>query len=575
MLLIHMKKEGFTLIEVMVSVAMAAMLSIGVVKISGLGHKIKKTSIIKSEISSRMNLLKTYFASPNTCLENISKTSIDVRDMQKVYKYSLKNGVSIVFNSGVVLDPTAIKSHNGIVFSELKLRLSRKDILKYGAQHLEETSLNIANYAEFAFKFDVVAPKNSISSTKREIVKVIPVYITFSGGMITACSSVLDDVGLKSLEKVAVLDNCLGNYAVDIVGDEIKCVPKISDGEELQFLTCIDGEYLKSTKVIDDNGIVKFVKSCATPFCKNGEIGIWLDGKVECINCNDNEFVTINSSGELSCSRTDCSKSSGDIFYLSGFSPTGEGLCSKLVEDNSDLKCGENGYKLVTTSSTGSITAKCCSDCPNRSNICEGTSIVTTSDCEKPCVGKKKRQAMSYTAWGSCETDSTKIKNTGWVPYVGANSSNLAGWATYTREENICTKKRRAYCNNIDSNGYSCCRPESETSIVRKPCFNGNWMRKECSIVSYNGSYSFVSESVCEKGKCCNYDEKPADLFCPSELYLGSHTFQDCLDAGGSIKSFSREWKGSPRSFYCNIFGACPVGWFLINRDFFFNNSCI
>lgn len=513
---ISRNEYGFSLLEVMVATGISFAVLTGSMKLMKMSQKLKSESIVKSDINSKLSLIQKVFSDPESCSANFSSGSlIELKSNKIIYKSINGNIVEYIKNNTEGI-------REKVLLRDFKIAVSREYKSKFSSD-LELSSVPDSSIFELKISFD---------TRSKIVVKKIPINISYDNdGTFLSCSSSLNQNELSRASVLSTIANCSPGYIFN--GDQSNPSCVIDSGiQHISIAKCDKGSFLKGVSAREENGVLKFSKTCAHTSCKNGELGYLEGSEVKCIKCKPGEVLLVTENGPI-CSLMSCSDKDG-LKYLNGINEDGVPTCLPLVE-NYTQKCSKNGFKLIVKSIQGSIKPKCCDSCPSAGNVCEGTLASITSDCENKCMGRMKRKPMEASEWGECETDSTEVVT---ISKSDAASLNI----TSSREESECTEKRTITCKNPDANNYQCCIPSESVERITRPCFNGHWLLGQChDEVSDDGA---VIEAVCEKGKCCDPERRPNTIVCGRKLPLGKHTIRECLDSGGKIIS-------SPLNFLC------------------------
>lgn len=510
----QLNNRGFSMIQLMITVGIVSGLSAAIMQITNNTSKLKKRVLNKSEVSNIEYQISQSLSLVNNCNLNFKKNETPklVDNKQLVVNRTLNGTTSIV----PVLNTDTEKTKSGIIVGAMSLLLSKKDSTAIGETFSKYASRDLHGYAEISLEFGLNSPSNN--KYKKIVSRAIPLYLNldnnnkFQSCYASGFNDQLKDAIAKAIEK-----SC--GYGMKF-NDDIENPECIPEAAEKDIAICPEGQYIKDIKITDDgSGKIKYEHKCLPELCQDNEIGVWHNGKMSCVNCRPNELPVMTTEG-MKCKSLTCEGSQGKMEYFAGIDNKGEKICKVLVNAKNS-QCGENGfYMLQTDDPSGSITSKCCQDCPSsRNNICEGNLDDITADCNVRCTGKKLRKDMKYSEWSTC---------------------------TYKSQSGSCSQTRRGKCDNFDSKGYPCCHSGQEVSIVTKQCFNGGWVFDDCP--TDNLTTSFTIEPRCTK-QCCDPRTKPAKKRCIPTTTSG-RTLDECKSSGGILYKYNNK-------VYCRKSGHC------------------
>lgn len=509
----EINNNGFSLISIIIAAGILSAVSLTIAQLSKSSFSMKKRMSNNSEISLVVYQVTQALSSIKNCNLNLKKDEFpELSNKNGLLKYFFdKDGNT---EQRLFLDIDNEKSKTGIIVKNMKLLISKSDAKKIGANNIEYASTDLHGYAEIKLEFG----RNSTSHKgkyKKVANRLIPIFLNLNSAYkFESCYATAFNELLKGAIAKAVEKSCgLGlKYNQNI--DNPQCIPE-SDIQEIA--SCPVGQYIKDIKLISNEGKLKYMSTCSPLLCQQGEIGVWYDNKMSCTKCANTELPVMTNTG-LKCQNMDCF-SSKSIKYLSGIdSVTGEKKCRTLV-DPGNKKCGENGFHLIESIADGSVSSKCCKDCPDTSKVCSGLRVAVTNDCKVDCRGKMTRMPMIYSGWGPCSL------KTG---------------------QKICTQERVGQCRHFDKNGYPCCDSERFIQTIERQCSTGNWYFESCPK---NFTKTVIQEPKCSN-LCCNPKTRPNIRKCIPKTSAGG-TLEQCNNSGGTFVTYGGQT-------LCKVAGDCP-----------------
>lgn len=491
-----------------------SMLSLVIMQVTSNTTKLKRRVETRSEISLYEYQVSQALALVNNC--NINFTigkEPKLKDEKKIYRSIIRNGVEVEI---ALIDIEKEKLKNGIIIKKISLLLSELDSKIIEEAKEKYASKNLHGYAELELEFG----KNNVGTKKYKkiITRKIPVFLNLDHeAKFQSCYASAFSEQLKNSIAIAIEKSC--GYGMYYNGDKAnpECIPV---ADEFDMAKCPEGQFIQQIKVIGVNEKVNYISKCVPELCQENEVGIWHNNKMSCVKCESSELPIITNSG-LMCQNLECEGSHSKVEYFAGIdSRDGSKKCRTLVELK-DSSCGENGFKLISTSDSGSVSSECCKSCPEeRDNICEGNSVTITDDCGVNCQGKLPRKNMEYDDWGVC------------TPRPGVNT---------------CFQKRAGKCNSLDSKGYPCCHSGKNVEITQRQCFSGTWEFGDCPEDTLD--IITTIEPFCNGG-CCDPVKKPSSRQCVPETFNGK-TILECQSIYGRLYRYKQ-------AVYCKVKGACP-----------------
>lgn len=506
--------KGISLISVMVALGIASGLTLTIMQSSKNTMKLKKNISDRSESRIVLYRLTQNLSSVRNCNLNFKKGETPkLVDSKKLFKETIKGGLVDIETFLDIEKEEKVSS--GIIVKSMTLLLSKTDSVGAGLTAEENSSKDIHGYAELKIEFGKNLNKGI--SYKKMFYRTIPIFLNLNSAFqFESCyASALNELLQKAVAD-AVKQSCgLGLVFNDDISNPT-CIPA---SDELVLAECPEGQYIENIKLINSSGDIKYEPTCGPKLCQKNEIGIWFNNGMSCVKCASDQLPVITNSG-VKCQNLECSSSSSSIEYFAGIdSITGEKQCRTLV-DSANPICGPNGFKLIMSSIEGSVSGKCCTDCPDTSQICSGLVVSKTADCNISCTGTMARAPMNYDTWGPC----TPKTNGG-----------------------VCTQERSGKCIKLDKNGFPCCEGGKEVDTIERTCSTGGWSLAACPK---NSLETTVIEPVCST-RCCDPAKRPSSVVCSPET-AGGAKFAQCNVVGGVFRSMNGK-------VYCKIPGNCPV----------------
>lgn len=505
-------KSGFSLISVIIAISILTTLSLTISQVARNSYKTKKRLNNNSEISTILFQMTQSLSSVRNCNLNFKKGNFpELKSETKLTREYTKDNIII---ERIFLDTDKEKEKTGIIVKNIELLISKTDAEAIGKTYENYTSIDIHGFAELKVEFGFNSINKDTKTFKKISLKRIPLFLSLNSDYkFESCYATAFNELLKDAIADAVKKSC--NFGLKFNNDieNPKCIP-LSNEQDL--INCPAGQYIKNLKIVNNEGEIEYIGDCSPELCQEGKVGIWYNNSMSCVKCTGSQIPIITNNG-LKCRTVDC-HSSGSISYLRGFDGnTGTPLCNILVEDTSS-ECGENGFKLVKSSS-GSVSSLCCQDCPDSSNICSGILVDKTDDCNIACKGTLPRKKVQYSDWGTCSKKSGKMH---------------------------CTEERTGICDKFDKNGFPCCDSGVEVKTITRQCSTGNWQFDSCP----KNSLKMTSlDPICTTD-CCDPSKRPLSKICSPETSNGAK-FAECNAIGGVFYGYSG-------ATFCRVVGKCP-----------------
>lgn len=515
--------KGISLVSTMIAVGILSGLSLVIMQVSTNAFKIKKRAVERSDARMITHQVTQTMLSIKNCNLNFEHNSFPrLVNESKIFKEIVKDSNIEI---STIIDTSVEKEKNGIIVNAIKLLVSKTDALNSGMTFVEHASRDIHGYGELQLEFG----KNKLSKnietgvTERSFKKLfhrnIPIFLNLdSENKFRSCYATAFNEMMKDAIANAVKRSCGNGLKYNEDNSNPECIPEFNTKK---LVSCPDGKSIINIEMINVDEEIKYHATCSPEnICTEDQIGIWIGDKMSCVKCESDQHPTLTTEG-IKCVNLNCSNSS-EIQYLAGIdSKSGEKICKTLV-DGSNLNCGENGFKLLVTSSEGSVKGKCCQDCPEASNICKGNLVGITSDCNIQCSGKLERQSMTYSEWGACS------------PRNGGS---------------ICFQTRTGNCKTFDAEGFPCCDGGQQVKTVEKICSTGQWETPTCP--DSNDNENLIIEPICTT-ECCDPSTRPDTIKCIMNASTSGGSKESCETVkSGELYKFNGKIY-CKTNFFCN-----------------------
>ncbi len=486
------------MIQVIMATAMLTAMSLVIVKLGGLGKQQEKSF----EVSQGIEILTTHINQTlmgrEDCMLNITPGSVPPTwaDTKKLRHY--KGGVVVD-----LIDTTRDQNK----FKEKGFTLDNLELIQASP---------VSNIGELKLTFTKTSKFRVFGMDK--IFKSIFIYQDLKAGAMYNCYADFKDSVIKNALNTALSKSCGAGlkFNGDLTAPRCIIDPAVSGA-----ISCPTDKYITDVKLNNPSpGSYSYTTTCKNPItCGVGQIGIVVDGNLQCVSkCANPKEVGVFSNTGFQCKDISCPNSGSTVQYLAGINNDGTPICKNLASTN--VPCGPNGFRLISTDAAGSVQTTCCSDCPNGSGHCTDQLVSTTADCGVKCYGTQTKLDFTYSAWSSCQLQANKF----------------------------CTKSRTRTCPRITSGSYECCNAPVDYQPITDTCIDGVWTTPSCPT---NNSDPTGVTPTCTTS-CCN-QTGGASTSCPGRLQ-GGKTWDQCTAAGGSVTRHSG-------AYYCQFNGNCPGGW--------------
>jgi hypothetical protein len=506
MLLIKMKTlksifssiNGATMIQVIMATAMLTAMSLVIVKLGGLGKKQEKSFEVSQAIEVITSHINQTLLNREDCMLNITPNSIPPTwlDTKKLRHYK----------GGVVVD-LIDTTRDAAKFKEKGFTLDKLELIQASP---------VSNIAELKLTFSKTSKFRVFGLNK--IFKSIFILQDLKAGAMYNCYADFKDSVVKNALNAALAKSCGPGLKFNGNLSAPRC---IIDPATAGAISCPTDKYITDVKLNNPSpGTYSYTTTCKNPItCGIGQIGMVVDGNLQCINkCANPKEVGVFSNTGFQCKDISCPNSGSTVQYLAGINNDGTPICKNLASTN--VQCGVNGFRLISTDAAGSVQTSCCSDCPSGAGHCTDQQFNTTADCGVKCYGSQTKMDFIYSSWSSCQQQPNKF----------------------------CTKSRTRTCPRITSGSYECCNAPIDYQPTTDTCIDGVWTMPGCPT---NNSDPTGVTSTCTTS-CCD-PAGSSSTSCPGRLQ-GGKTWDNCAAAGGIVTNYSG-------SYYCEFNSDCPGGW--------------